>query len=327
MTKVSYASLAALCCGLIGIAVPAGPASAQQYPNKPVRVVVAMGAGGAADLLTRSLTPMLSERLGQPFVVDDRPGANGVLGQDIVAKANPDGYTLLVQSIAMAINASLYKLPHDTLRDFTPITQLATVGLVLVVNPAFPAHNVNELIALAKSRPGELNYASFGNGSIAQISAETFKAGTGTRMNHIAYKTSPAAVQDVVSGHVQAVFAGIPYSMGLVNAGRLRPLAVSMRERSPLAPDVPTMMEAGVADFEVVSWFGVWAPARTPKAMVDRLNREIVIALNTPDVRKALVARGFHPVGSSPEQFAAFVKAEVAKYARLVEQAGIKVDG
>ena len=327
MTKVSYASLAALCCGLIGIAVPAGPASAQQYPNKPVRVVVAMGAGGAADLLTRSLTPMLSERLGQPYVADDRPGANGVLGQDIVAKANPDGYTLLVQSIAMAINASLYKLPHDTLRDFTPITQLATVGLVLVVNPAFPAHNVNELIALAKSRPGELNYASFGNGSIAQIAAETFMMSTGTKLRHIAYKTSPAAVQDVVGGQVQMVFAGIPYSMGLVAAGRLRPLAVSMRTRSALAPDLPTISEAGVKDFEVVSWFGAWAPAKTPLPIVDRLNREIVEVLELPEVRKTLAARDFHPVGSTQQQFADFVKSEVAKYARLVKEAGIKVDG
>jgi len=305
----------------------AAPGYAHKYPDKPVRIVVAMGAGGAADLLTRTITPALSEHLGQPFVVDDRPGANGVLGQDIVANASPDGYTLLVQSIAMAINASLYKLPHDTLRDFAPITQLATTGLILVVNPSVPARTVKELIVLAKAKPGTLNYASFGNGSIAQIAGETFKIVTGTNMNHIAYKTSPAAVQDVVSGQVQVVFAGIPYSMGLVNAGRLRPLAVSMRERSPLAPNVPAMIEAGIADFEVVSWFGVWAPAKTPKATVERLNREIVNALNTPDVRKALAARDFQPVGSSPEQFAAFVKAEVAKYARLVKQAGIRIDG
>lgn len=327
MSRLTYTSLVVWCCSSIGIAVLAGPAYGQNYPERPVRVVVAMGAGGAADLLTRTITPSLSERLGQQFVVDDRPGANGVLGQDIVAKANPDGYTLLVQSIAMAINASLYKLPHDTLRDFAPITQLATVGLILVVHPAVPARNVKELIALAKAKPGELNYSSFGNGSIAQIAGETFKIATGTNIRHIAYKTSPAAVQDVVAGQVQLVFAGIPYSMGLVGAGRLRPLAVTMRERSALAPDVPTMMESGVKDFEVVSWFGAWAPAKTPKPIVDRLNREIVDVLKAPEVRKSLATRDFQPVGSTPQQFAAFVKAEVAKYARLVKAAGIKVDG
>lgn len=317
----------ALLSAVSGMVALPGLVHAQAYPSKPVRVVVAMGAGGASDLLTRTFTPVLSERLGQQFIVDDRPGANGVLGQDIVAKANPDGYTLLVQAIAMAINASLYKLPHDTLGDFAPITQLATTGLILVVNPSVPARSVKELIALAKAQSGTLNYASFGNGSIAQIAGETFKIMTGTKIAHVAYKTSPAAVTDVIAGQVQMVFAGIPYSMGHVNVGRLRALAVSMRERSPLAPNVPTMAEAGVKDFEVVSWFGVWAPAKTPQPIIDRLNREIVYALNTPEVRKSLAARDFNPVGSTPQQFAAFVKMEIAKYARLVKEAGIKVDG
>ncbi|MBI4194987.1 MAG: tripartite tricarboxylate transporter substrate binding protein [Betaproteobacteria bacterium] len=327
MSHTRYIGGIALLSAMTGVIAVPGPAQAQAYPFKPVRVVVAMGAGGAADLLTRTITPALSERLGQQCVVDDRPGANGVLGQDIVAKANADGYTLLVQSIAMAINASLYKLPHDTLRDFAPITRLATTGLILVVNPSVPARNVKELIALARAQPGALNYSSFGNGSIAQIAGETFKIMTGTKIAHVAYKTSPAAVTDTIAGQVQMVFAGIPYSMGHVNAGRLRALAVSMRERSPLAPEVSTMIEAGVKDFEVVSWFGVWAPAKTPKPVIDRLHQEIMHALNTPEVRKSLAARDFRPVGSVPHKFAAFVRAEVAKYARLVKEAGIKVDG
>lgn len=327
MSRARYVGGVALLSAMAGMVGLQEPVCAQAYPSKPVRVVVAMGAGGAADLLTRTITPALSERLGQQFVVDDQPGANGVLGQDIVAKASPDGYTLLVQSIAMAINANLYKLPHDTLHDFAPVTRLATTGLILVVNPAVPARNVKELIALAKAQPGALNYSSFGNGSIAQIAGETFKILTGTRIAHVAYKTSPAAVTDVIAGQVQMIFAGIPYSMGHVNAGRLRALAVSMRERSPLAPAVPTMIEAGVKDFEVVSWFGVWAPAKTPKAVIDRLHREIVDVLNTSEVRKSLTARDFQPIGSTPQQFAAFVKAEVEKYARLVKAAGIRVDG
>lgn len=327
MSRANYVAGVALLSALAGVITLPGPVHAQAYPSKPVRVVVAMGAGGASDLLTRTITPALSESLGQQFVVDDRPGANGVLGQDIVAKANPDGYTLLVQSIAMTINASLYKLPHDTLRDFMPITQLATVGLILVVNPSVPAKSVKELIALAKAKPGGLNYASFGNGSIAQIAGETFKAVSGTRIAHVAYRTSPAAVSDVISGQVQMVFAGIPYSMALVNAGRLRALAVTMRERSQLAPEVPTMIEAGVPDFAVVSWFGMWAPVETPATVINLLQRKIAEALKLPDVRRNLAIRDFQPVGSTPQQFAAFVKAEIEKYARLVKEAGIRVDG
>jgi len=272
MSRPTCTRHAVWCCSAI-VAVLAGPVYGQTYPERPVRIVVAMGAGGAADLLTRTVTPSLSERLGQQFVVDDRPGANGVLGQDIVAKANPDGYTLLVQSIAMAINASLYKLPHDTLRDFAPITQLATVGLILVVHPSLPARNVKELIALAKAKSGELNYSSFGNGSIAQIAGETFKIATGVDIRHVAYKTSPAAVQDVVAGQVQLVFAGIPYSMGLVGAGRLRPLAVSMRERSALAPDVPTMMESGVKGGLVVRRLGAGEDAEIHRRSIEPRNR------------------------------------------------------
>lgn len=327
MSHASYIGGAVLLSAVAGVIALPEPVHAQAYPSRPVRVVVAMGAGGAADLLTRTITPALSERLGQQFVVDDRPGANGVLGQDIVAKANPDGYTLLVQSIAMAINASLYRLPHDTLRDFMPITQLATVGLILVVNPSVPAKSVKELIAVAKAKPDALNYSSFGNGSIAQIAGETFKSVSGTKITHVAYNSSPAAVSDVISGQVQMVFAGIPYSVAQVNTGRLRALAVTMRERSPLAPEVPTMIEAGVPDFVVVSWFGMWAPARTPVAVIDLLQRRIAEVLKLPDVRKNLAVRDFQPVGSTPQQFAAFVKAEIEKYARLVKEAGIKVDG
>ncbi len=327
MSRTTFIGGVVLLSAVAVVMMRPGPVHAQVYPAKPVRVVVAMAAGGAADLLTRTITPVLSERLGQQFIVDDRPGANGVLGQDIVAKANPDGYTLLVQSIAMAINASLYKLPHDTLRDFMPITQLATVGLILVVNPSVPAKSVKELIAVAKAKPDALNYSSFGNGSIAQIAGETFKAVSGTRITHVAYNSSPAAVSDVISGQVQMVFAGIPYSMALVNAGRLRALAVTMRERSLLAPEVPTMIEAGVPDFVVVSWFGLWAPAKTPVAVIDLLQRRIAEVLKLPDVRKNLAVRDFQPVGSTPQQFAAFVKAEIEKYARLVKDAGIKVDG
>jgi tripartite-type tricarboxylate transporter receptor subunit TctC len=303
----------------------ASPALAQPYPNRPLRLIIPMAAGGATDIVIRTITPRMSELLGQQIIVDNRPGANGVMGDEMVVKAAPDGYTLHANSLAIAINPSLYKLSYDIRRDLTPVTQLASVDLILGVYPQLPVKSVRDLIALARSQPNKLNYASFGVGSIAHIAGEMFKQATQTQIVHVAYKASPLAVQETVAGQTQFVFGGVSYMLPQVRAGRLNGIGVASLKRTPLAPEIPTLDESGVPGFESTAWFGMWMPPQTPKAIVNRIHDVVVKSLN--DSRPAIEKLGYKIGGETPAEFAQFVRAEVEKYARVVKAAGIKPEG
>jgi len=303
-------------------------ALAQSWPAKPVKWIVPFAAGGTTDILARVIGEKLSVALGQPVVVENRPGAGGGVGADQVAKAAPDGYTIMGGTISThAINASLYKnLPYDPVRDFAPITLIVRVPNMLVVNPDVPAKDVRELIALLKANPGKYTFASSGNGTSQHLSGELFKSMTGVEMQHIPYKGSPPALQDVVSGQVTMTFDNITTAWPLVKGGKLRALAVTTAKRSPIAPDVPTLAEAGLAGYEIGSWQGVFAPAGVPAEIVKRLNVEIVRIINSPEIRQKLIDMGAEPAPNSPEEFAAMVKTEVAKWSDVVRKSGAVVD-
>jgi tripartite-type tricarboxylate transporter receptor subunit TctC len=303
----------------------ASSALAQQYPNRPLRLIIPMAAGGATDILVRTITPKMAEQLGQQIIVDNRPAANGVLGDEMAVKAAPDGYTLHANALSIAINPSLYKLPYDVTRDLAPVTQLASVDLILGGWPQLPAKNVRELVALAKSQPGKLNYASFGVGSIAHIAGEMLKQATQIQVTHIPYKASPLAVQETVAGQAHFVFGGVSYMLPQVRAGRLTGIGLASLKRNPLAPEIPTLDESGVPGFEATAWFGMWLPAKTPRPIVTRIHHVVVKALN--DSRPAVEKLGYKPGGESPEDFGRFVRAEVEKYAKVVKAAGIKPEG
>ena len=306
----------------------AGVAGAQSWPAKPIRWIVPFAPGGTTDILARTISDKLTIALGKPVIVENNPGAGGGVGAVQTAKAAPDGYTIMGGTISThAINASLYKtLPYDPVKDFTPITLIARVPNLLVVNPDVPAKNVKELIALMKANPSKYTFASSGNGTSQHLSGELFKSMAGVDMQHIPYKGSPAALQDVVSGQVTMTFDNITTAWPLAKAGKLRALAVTTAKRSPIAPDVPTLAEAGLAGYEIGSWQGVFAPAGTPVDVVKRLNTEIVKIINMPDVREKLVGLGAEPVGNTPDEFAALVKGEVVKWATVVKQSGARVD-
>jgi tripartite-type tricarboxylate transporter receptor subunit TctC len=306
----------------------AGVAGAQSWPAKPIRWIVPFAPGGTTDILARTISDKLTIALGKPVIVENNPGAGGGVGAVQTAKAAPDGYTIMGGTISThAINASLYKtLPYDPIKDFTPITLIARVPNLLVVNPDVPAKNVKELIALMKANPSKYTFASSGNGTSQHLSGELFKSMAGVDMQHIPYKGSPAALQDVVSGQVTMTFDNITTAWPLAKAGKLRALAVTTAKRSPIAPDVPTLAEAGLAGYEIGSWQGVFAPAGTPVDVVKRLNTEIVKIINMPDVREKLVGLGAEPVGNTPDEFAALVKSEVVKWAAVVKQSGARVD-
>ena len=306
----------------------AGVAGAQSWPAKPIRWIVPFAPGGTTDILARTISDKLTIALGKPVIVENNPGAGGGVGAVQTAKAAPDGYTIMGGTISThAINASLYKtLPYDPVKDFTPITLIARVPNLLVVNPDVPAKNLKELIALMKANPSKYTFASSGNGTSQHLSGELFKSMAGVDMQHIPYKGSPAALQDVVSGQVTMTFDNITTAWPLAKAGKLRALAVTTAKRSPIAPDVPTLAEAGLAGYEIGSWQGVFAPAGTPVDVVKRLNTEIVKIINMPDVREKLVGLGAEPVGNTPDEFAALVKSEVVKWAAVVKQSGARVD-
>ena len=303
-------------------------AFAQTWPSKPVKWVVPFAPGGTTDILARTIGEKLTIALGQPIIVENRPGAGGALGAEFTAKAPADGYTIMGGTISThAINASLYKnLPYDPVKDFAPITLIVRVPNMLVVNPDIPAKNVGELIALMKANPGTYSFASSGNGTSQHLSGELFKSMAGVDMQHIPYKGSPPALQDVVGGQVSMTFDNITTAWPLAKGGKLRALAVTTAKRSAVAPDVPTLAESGLAGYEVGSWQGVFAPAGTPPAIVQRLNAEIVKIINMPDVKEKLVGLGAEPVGNTPEEFGALVKSEVAKWADVVKKSGAKVD-
>ena len=319
--------IAALLTGFV-LAVVSAAAAAQAWPSKPIKWIVPFAPGGTTDILARTVSEKLTPALGVPVVVDNKPGAGGGVGAELVARAAPDGYTIMGGTISThAINASLYKdLPYDPIKDFVPITMIARVPNMLVVNPGVPAKDVKELIVLLKANPGKYTFASSGNGTSQHLSGELFKTMAGVDMQHIPYKGSPPALQDVVGGQVTMTFDNITTAWPLAKAGKLKALAVTTAERSDIAPDVPTLAESGLPGFEVGSWQGVFAPAGTPPAIVKRLNAEIVKILAMPDVREKLGALGAEIVADSPEHFAVIVKAEVAKWSDVVKKSRARVD-
>jgi tripartite-type tricarboxylate transporter receptor subunit TctC len=317
-----------LAVGIVAGLALAGSAKAQDYPSKPIRLVVPFAAGGATDVLARLVGERLTASLGQQVVVDNRPGAGGNIGSDLVARAEPDGYTILMGAVGThAINPSLYpKMPYDPVKDFAPVTLVASVPNVLVVNPEVPANSVQELIDLAKAKPGELNFASSGNGTSIHLSGELFKAMTGTDIVHVPYKGSGPAVTDLLGGQVQMMFDNMPSSLPHVKAGKLRALGVTSAKRSPALPEVPTIAEAGVPGYDATSWFGILAPAGTPEPVVMRLQGAIVQALGEPEMRQRMADLGAEPVGDTPAEFGQFIAAELAKWAKVVNDAGVKLE-
>jgi len=304
------------------------PAPAQTFPSKSVKIVVPFPPGGFNDVLGRTLAQEFQKAWNQPVVVDNRPGGNTIIGSDIVAKSAPDGHTLLVVALPFSVLPSLFagKLPFDVQRDFAPVSLCAGSPNMLVVNPSVPVNNVKELIALAKSQPGKLTYASTGNGTSNHVSAEYFKMLTGTDMLHIPYKGSAPAVTDLIGGQVNVLFDNVPNVIQHVKAGKLKPLAVTSTRRSFQAPEVPTMQEAGVAEYEVNVWFGLLATAGTPPEVLARLNAETVRVLNLPEVRERFRTLGVEVIASSPEQFAQHLKSEIEKWGKVVREAKIRVD-
>jgi tripartite-type tricarboxylate transporter receptor subunit TctC len=303
-------------------------AQAENYPSKPIKLIVPFPAAGTTDFLARILGQELTKAWGQQVIVDNRPGAGGNIGSDLVAKSAPDGYTLVMGAVGThAINASLYKkMPYDTVKDFAPITLIAMVPNILVVHPAVPAKSVKELIEYAKANPGKLNFASSGNGTSVHLSGELFKTMAGVSMTHVPYKGSAQALPDLLGGQVQLMFDNMPSMLPHVKAGKLRALAVTSSKRSPAMPDLPTIAEAGVAGYEASSWFGVLAPAGTPSAIVTKLNGEIVRILGLPEIKERLSSQGAEPVGNSPEQFAAYITAEMTKWGNVVKVSGAHMD-
>jgi tripartite-type tricarboxylate transporter receptor subunit TctC len=303
-------------------------AQAPAYPTKPVRLVVPFPAGGATDILARAVAQKLGETWGQTFVVDNRPGAGGNIGSELVAKAAPDGYTLEMGTVGThAINASLYaKMPYDHVKDFAPIILVAGVPNVLVVNPAVPVNSVQELIAYAKANPGKLNFASSGSGTSIHLSGELFKVMAGVQMTHVPYKGSAPALADLLGGQVQLMFDNLPPSLPQIKGGKLRALAVTSASRAPALPDTPTIAESGLPGFEASSWFGLLAPAGTPPAIIAKLNTEIATWLASPEAREKLLALGATAAGGTPEDFARHIQQETAKWAKVAKDSGAKVD-
>lgn len=304
-------------------------ASAQTYPAKPIRLVVPYPPGGPLDIMARAIGQKLTEAWKQPVVVDNRAGAGGNIGADLVAKSPADGYTLLMGAVAThAINPGLYsKLPYDPVKDFTPVALVAQVPNILVINPSVPAKSVRELIALARAKPGYLNFGSGSTGSTGHLAGELFNTMAGVQMVHIPYKGAAPAMADLLSGQVQLMFDNLANALPNVKAGRLRALAVTTLARSAAMPDLPTVAESGLPGFDLTTWFGLMVPAGTPPEIVARLNAEIVRALNAKDMRERLQKMGAEPpADNTPEHFAAFIGTEAAKYAKVVKDSGAKVD-
>jgi len=300
---------------------------AQNYPARPIRIVVPFAAGGSTDVVFRILAPRLSENLGQPVVVDNRPGGAATIGMDQVAKSPADGYTLGVANLSFGANPFvLRKMPFDTEKDLAPVSLVTLVPMVLSVHPSVPARSVRELIALAKARPGSLNYGSAGNASANHLATELFKYMTGTDMVHVPYKGGGPAVVSIVGGETAVLFATIPSAVQHFKSGRLVGLGVSTPKRDPTLPDIPTVAEAGVPGYEVYEWQGVVVPAGTPNAVITRLHQEIVKALALPDMKERFASVGAQAVGSTPEQLAAFIKKELAIWSKVVKTAGIHAD-
>jgi len=317
---IVFAALAAL-------ALQAGTCLAAGFPTRPIRFIVPFAPGGGADITARALSQRLAENLGQSLVIDNRAGGSTIIGTDLTAKAPPDGHTILIVTSTFAINPSLHpKLPYDSLRDLAPVTQLASTPYVVVVHPSLAATSIKELIALARAKPGQLTYASVGNGSSTHLATELFNSMAGTRIGHVPYKGSGPALNDLIGGHVGIYFGSMPASLPQARAGRLRALAVTGASRSPAAPELPTIAEAGLPGYAFTAWYGVFAPGATPRPIIEQLSAEMRKVLELPEVRSRLAADGSEAVGSRPEAFAAVIRADIARYANIVRQAGIRAD-
>jgi tripartite-type tricarboxylate transporter receptor subunit TctC len=299
------------------------------YPSRPIRIVVPFPAGGTTDILARAVAVKLTEATGQPAVVDNRPGAGGNIGAELVAKSAPDGYTFLMGTVGThAINPSLYaKMPYDHVKDFAPVILVAGVPNVLVINPSLPVNSVQELIAYIKANPGKVNFASSGSGTSIHLSGELFKTMTGTQITHVPYKGSAPALQDLVGGQVQIMFDNLPSSLALIKGGKLKALAVTSLERSSALPDVPTVAESGLPGFEASSWFGLLAPAGTPKEAIAKINGEVAKWLATPEAKEKLASQGaIAASGLTPDDFAKHIATETTKWNKVVKESGAKVD-
>ena len=302
-------------------------AFAQGYPNRSVRIVVPFPPGGTSDILARTIGARLGESLGQPFVVENRPGAGGNIAADHVAKSVPDGYTLIMGTSSLAISQSLYrKLTYDLLRDFAPITQAVNYANLLVVHPATGFASVNDLLAAAKAKPGALSYGTAGNGTPPHMTGELFKSYTNVDIQHIPYKGGAPAIADLIAGQIPIMFDNVPPLLPHVRSGRIKALAVTSLGRVPVLPDVPSLHELGLKDFDAVGWNGLLAPAGTPREVVSRVHTEVVRILRIPEVRDGLTAQGADIVGNTPEQFAAWIRVEVKKWAEVIRVSGAKVD-
>ena len=312
---------------LIALPLTFVEAAAQAYPTKPIRLIVPYAPGGGTDILARLLAQKLSDSFGQSVVPDNRGGGSGILATVIVAKAAPDGYTLLFPSSAHTIVPSLYsKMPYDALKDFEPVTQLTSQPYILAVHPAVPAQSVKEFIALAKAKPGQFNYASGGSGTAPHLAGELFKSLAGIEMVHVPYKGGGPALLALVSGEVALLFSSLPSTLPQVKAGKLKALAVSSKTRSTAGPELFTVAESGVPDFEVINWYGVLAPAKTPKPIIAKLHMELVKGLNAPDLLARLASDGTERVGSTPQAFAAHMRAEVPRWSELIKASGARTD-
>jgi tripartite-type tricarboxylate transporter receptor subunit TctC len=304
-----------------------GVAMPQAYPSKPVRVIIPFAPGGPADIIARIVSQKLSVAMGQTFVAENRAGAGGMIGADVVAKSPADGYTVLVTSLPFTITPSLYsKVPYNTTRDFIPITLIASGPMMLVTHPSVPAMNLKELIALAKARPGSLNYGSAGSGSSAHMATEYFTMLAGVKMTHVPYKGGGPAMTDLLGGQLSLLIEAMPLVLPYVKQGLVRAIAISGTKRAPSLPDTPTFEEQGLRGYEMATWTGMWVPADTPKDVVARLHREVVKAIALPDVRERFAELGVEGVGDTPEHFAAFAQAEIEKWGKVVRETGMRVE-
>ena len=315
-------------CTALLLAIWTAGASAQAFPSKPIRIVVPFSAGGPTDITARFIAPRMTELLGQPIVIDNRAGATGIIGAELVAKAQPDGYTLLMATASVvAINMVTYsKLPYDTLRDFQPLTPIMTTATILVVHPSVPAKSLKDLVALAKARPGQITMASAGTGGTLHLPIEMLMKSAGIKMTHVPYKGAAPAVIDVVAGQVSGMFVDLPVISPHVKAGKVRALAMASPQRSVYFPDVPTTKEAGYVNVELQNYYALFLPARTPQEIVGKLHDAAVKTVNTPGVREKLVGSGADPLTMTPEEFTRFLRADIEMWGKVVKAAGVKVD-
>ena len=326
--KIGWVLVRAVCATLADLLSFPLLAAEQAYPSKPIRLVVPFPAGGSLDVVARAIGQKLTEAWGQPVVIDNRPGAGGNIGADLVAKSAPDGYTILEGALSThAVNVSLYgKMPYDPIKDFAPITLVAVTPNVLVLNASFPVNSVPELLAYARANPGKLSFGSGSNGSAGHLAGELFKTEAGVDMVHIPYKGGAPALQALLAGDTQLMFDNLANAATQLKAGKLKALAVTTAKRSSLMPELPTLSETGLPGFDIYTWWGFMAPAGTPKEIVAKWNAEVTRILNSPEMKAFFAQQGAEPAPDSPEQFAALIRSEISKYAKIVKQSGAKVD-